>query len=145
MDVLNAATKAATDQRNISHALSRLSPNLWTQNEGCEGYQLGGSHSPDLEGAARTEEAHHFAMRSAKALTAVAVYVVAVYVVAVYVVAVYVVAVYVVAQPGVVQMATREFESIKHDERQMYTCLAGGNLACNLPRADRYHEWPCGP
>lgn len=71
LDIIDAATQASTDQGNISHAMPSISPNIWIRSEGKEGEQLGGPHTPDFEKAARTEESHDLAKRSAKALAAV--------------------------------------------------------------------------
>lgn len=71
-DLTSAATQASTDQGNISHAMPSISPNFWIRSEGKGGEQLGGPHTPDFEKAARSEESHDLAKRSAKALAAVA-------------------------------------------------------------------------
>lgn len=50
-----------------------MQPNFWIRSEDKDGNQLGGPHTPDFEGAARTEEAHGLALRVAKALSGTAV------------------------------------------------------------------------
>ncbi|KAF2172009.1 hypothetical protein M409DRAFT_18240 [Zasmidium cellare ATCC 36951] len=94
LDWVNGTTMASTDQGNVSYAMPSISPNFWIRSEDKDGNQLGGPHTPDFEGAARTEEAHGLALRVAKALSAAAVDI--------------------LMRPGLLEEAKREFEEMKH-------------------------------
>lgn len=118
LDWVNGTTMASTDQGNVSYAMPSISvshstrqsvtvfvyskltqrclvqPNFWIRSEDQDGNQLGGPHTPDFEGAARTEEAHGLALRVAKALSAAAVDI--------------------LMRPELLQEAKREFEEMKH-------------------------------
>lgn len=68
IDEINSATKASTDQGDISYAMPSLSPGFLIP-LGPEGR---GPHNPEFAGAAGTQEAFQSCLRVAKALSATA-------------------------------------------------------------------------